>query len=109
MAGMINLAATAAGYACSSDLIQGAGGGWTQIVLADPQRWYLSIEVKFHAGNYVVISPEMFVVAGPAFLQSVSILIHKYRDAPALTTGPWWVFSEAAWAVQVTEERFQRG
>lgn len=85
-----SLAATAGLYETTSIVVAGALPGWTLILGADPQRWYVRLFATGTPPLNISVCPGPLPINQPPGLIGPTEWEAKYRDAPSLVTGEWY-------------------
>lgn len=88
--------AVAARYQVKTTIIAPAPGANRQILAADPRRWYLRISIPQAGGTVAAVAPEPLPLAGGSIVNTPMPIEVKFRDAPPMCTGAWWVNNPGA-------------
>lgn len=104
----INLAATSATYMNRLTVVGTGTDQWVPLLPPDPRRWYLRLEVIQSGATGWVFSP--IITDLTALLPNLIPARYelKYRDAPSLVTGPWFMFAAGGGLVLCSEELYIR-
>lgn len=103
-----SLAATVAAYETRVRVLVPPAAGYGLLLAADPRRWY----VEFRGFTGATTNPNVYPNGGgltvTGQVSATGVQVYKFRDCPALTTGPFYAFNDGTASWLVIEELYVR-
>lgn len=97
------LALIASRYQTINTVVSLAAGVLTEILAADPRRWFVRFSTSAIAGMQYPPTPGPAVTLPLANFNLSGVQEYKFRDAPSAVTGEWYAQSPAGDTVLITE------